>query len=390
MSSRSKAKILISMFGILALVVASSSQAGVVSMYNLGTLTIKAFGNDTTTGSTYPSNTNVYLGLPFGQHCNSAHGTGTTSCGGTYPSAQAGSPLFGGDVVNVTTSSAAPAKFGLAQGQLARKLGTLPTVWNSGPFTTYTRTTSGAQGTMTVYNSNPNHVKIPLNGNPGGSFSYYPPYIYSYSYADLKNQAGNFFGGGGPGSFTYHDGATSVAAKVTPTSANQFGGTMALLGHQTSRAGYFINGGLSIIPSSPWLFQAVGGKGTGNNSTMAYTLTATGTGMHTVLTGTFTEYVRAMAFPWTTGVAQVDAPQGPFVTHMKRTGYDARTAGGIGNIQMVSPMLTHWTNPSTGSDYATGGIGVMKLKFVPEPGSMLLLGAGISLLGLVYRSTRRS
>ena len=66
-------------------------------------------------------------------------------------------------------------------------------------------------------------------------------------------------------------------------------------------------------------------------------------------------------------------------------------AGGAGNIQMVSPMLTHWNCPACGSDYETGGIGVMNLQFVdaPEPASALMLLAGISALGLIYRVNHR-
>jgi hypothetical protein len=74
---------------------------------------------------------------------------------------------------------------------------------------------------------------------------------------------------------------------------------------------------------------------------------------------------------------------------MKRTGYDNRTAGGSGHIQLVSPMLTHWTCPACGTDWETGGIGVMHLEMVPEPANAIMLAAGISLLGLVYRATHR-
>jgi hypothetical protein len=92
-------------------------------------------------------------------------------------------------------------------------------------------------------------------------------------------------------------------------------------------------------------------------------------------------------FPWTTGAVEVTATGGPQSTVLKRTGYDNRTPGGAGNIQMVSPSLTHWKNPL--SDYYTGSIATIKLTFIPEPDAWMMLVSGIGTLAILYRVNGR-
>ena len=78
--------------------------------------------------------------------------------------------------------------------------------------------------------------------------------------------------------------------------------------------------------------------------------------------------------------------RGPFLSIQRRAGADNRTGAGMGSIQLVAPMLTHWLGPE--EDVDTEGIGILNLAFVPEPEKALMLVAGISLLGLLYRSRR--
>jgi hypothetical protein len=86
-------------------------------------------------------------------------------------------------------------------------------------------------------------------------------------------------------------------------------------------------------------------------------------------------------FPWTTGRVSVSAAGGSgFPTRLVRSGYDNRTPGGGGTIQMVTPRLTHW---AAGSHW--GDIAVLRLQFVPEPGSWLLLLAGLGCVGALSR-----
>ena len=130
---------------LLILGLASSAQAADV-MYK-ASLSIQAFGNDTTTGLSYPFNSTVFVGVPFGLTCNPYYGAGTNWCIGTTSMAQAGSPLTGSGSASVT--GFAPAAFTLPLSGLSRVLGT--------------------------------------PGVPGGSFYGYYPYMYSFTYADLKN-----------------------------------------------------------------------------------------------------------------------------------------------------------------------------------------------------------
>jgi hypothetical protein len=50
-------------------------------------------------------------------------------------------------------------------------------------------------------------------------------------------------------------------------------------------------------------------------------------------------------------------------------------------------LLTRWIY--TGGSYETASIGILNLKFVPEPASIAMLGAGAMLLGVLYTSNRR-
>ena len=93
-------------------------------------------------------------------------------------------------------------------------------------------------------------------------------------------------------------------------------------------------------------------------------------------------------FPWTTGTASVTATgRGPHKTLEVRKGFDLRTAGGGGTIQLVTPVLTHWLQPS--ANFETGGIGVLSFTFAPEPRVWLALASGLSMLAVLYRARRR-
>ncbi len=55
---------------------------------------------------------------------------------------------------------------------------------------------------------------------------------------------------------------------------------------------------------------------------------------------------------------------------------------------MVTPMITRWVWLS--GNYETGSIGHIRIDFLPEPQEWMMLGAGLSMLALLYRSNRRS
>jgi hypothetical protein len=58
----------------------------------------------------------------------------------------------------------------------------------------------------------------------------------------------------------------------------------------------------------------------------------------------------------------------------------------LGTIQLVSPVLTRWLS---WVDYETGGIAVLRIKFLPEPQTWAMLVAGASLLGVGARMRGR-
>jgi hypothetical protein len=53
----------------------------------------------------------------------------------------------------------------------------------------------------------------------------------------------------------------------------------------------------------------------------------------------------------------------------------------------VTPVLTRWYQPA--ANYETAGIGILRIKFVPEPQTWAMLVAGISLLGVAHRMRGR-
>ena len=76
-----------------------------------------------------------------------------------------------------------------------------------------------------------------------------------------------------------------------------------------------------------------------------------------------------------------------YYTSLWRTGYDNRTPLGRGNIQLVTPTLTHWLNGYI-YEHHTAQTGMLTIQ-VPEPGAVVLLTAGGGVLGLLYWMSRR-
>ncbi len=53
----------------------------------------------------------------------------------------------------------------------------------------------------------------------------------------------------------------------------------------------------------------------------------------------------------------------------------------------MSPVLTRWLQPCC--IFETGGIGILRIKFLPEPQMWAMLVAGASLLAVGYRMRGR-
>jgi len=227
-----------------------------------------------------------------------------------------------------------------------------------------------------------------------GSFGPAYPYIYSYSYATLRNDAGLFGPGKGPGTFNlqYDQGGSAVARINVSAGKNKFGGTMRMLGAMTGKACFYLNGGCSLGSQVDWRYDAVGATAStaGGVVTGGYIASATAYYYLTAAMQVSTVAISGARFPWTTGAVTVTAvARGPAPTIHYAVGYDNRkttTPSGLGTIQLVTPVLTRWLQPAYNSE--TGGVGILKIKFLPEPQTWVMLVAGASLLGVGCRRGR--
>jgi hypothetical protein len=305
-----------------------------------------AFGNDVTSGATYPYDTDVFFALPLGQNCQDPSRYTTH---GTYPAPhycypatlQVGRPVMGSGMLSVGTGS--PASIMLPQ---------------------------SAFGITTI-----------------GFHPLDPNYLQSDIYATFVNAPGAFFAEGGPGSILRYYGCgpgPTLCPMVIHNGAHQFGGAMALLGRLGGFVKYVVPGheGTYAWTSSWNMIKALGRSWF--DPTNPYTNTGMWYNAVAGKKGTTTKYGKGTL--WTTGTVAVYAEGGSFPTILQRTGYDNRTPGGLGNIQLVTPGLTRW-GMHPGSP-RTGHIGILTLH-VPEPGAMLLLMAGVGALVVLHRVSGR-
>ena len=78
----------------------------------------------------------------------------------------------------------------------------------------------------------------------------------------------------------------------------------------------------------------------------------------------------------------ITATDGFFPTLFQRTGFDNRTSMGQGTVQLVAPQIVKWNFPEREApwDRHTGAIGILQIKFVPEPSQLLMFAAGAVML----------
>jgi hypothetical protein len=176
---------------------------------------------------------------------------------------------------------------------------------------------------------------------------------------------------------------------VIQNGEHKFGGAMPLLGRFGAALKYAFSGvSGTYAGTSSWnMIKAVGRRAFHGDTMNPYT--NTGMFYNTAIGSTFTYSKYGLGALWTTGMVAVYAEEAYFTTILRRTGYDNRTPGGLGNIQLVTPALTYWDGKNTGYWDDTGHIGVLTIQ-VPEPCAVLLLAAGASaLVGLRNMSRRR-
>jgi len=223
-------------------------------------------------------------------------------------------------------------------------------------------------------------------GDPGG---------YTYTYATLRNDAGVFGPGSGPGDvyikLPRQGGAVDAHIEIKQ-GPNKFGGTMRMLGALTSKQCYYRAGGCSR-GSADWLYDVIGASvyaKPGSPITQGYLVYGTAVFFNTGIGAWSTIQIEGSRFPWTTGSVTVTAVgRGPHRTIHYAHGYDNRTTIGSehpvplqrGTLQLVTPVLTRWLQPAV--KFETVGIGI--LRFAPEPRGWPTLMAGIALLAIGYR-----
>jgi hypothetical protein len=101
---------------------------------------------------------------------------------------------------------------------------------------------------------------------------------------------------------------------------------------------------------------------------------------------TFTKAGAGLGFtifsaPWTAGAATIDYGNATTPVTVMATGMNALTAGGAGTLILVSPSKVF---VSTGNKLPI--VGTLILNYVPEPGTLLLLGSGALALAILGRS----
>jgi len=197
-------------------------------------------------------------------------------------------------------------------------------------------------------------------------------------YATFANEAGSFFAGGGPGDLSFHPKNPQGGTIYIQAGKNQFGGSMGLLG---KLGDHFGTGPFDGTHS--WNMVPVMGRSAG------YRRTITDYGYTQNQLAWLTYRLIGTGFPWTTGMVTVYGTwEDWFSTVVRRTGYEMRTWMGGGNIQLVTPQITHWRGDGH-SPSNTASVGILNLHFVPEPGAVWITATGFALLLLLHRGRRR-
>jgi hypothetical protein len=260
-------------------------------------------------------------------------------------------------------------------------------------------TTTGTGRGGFSFSAAPENHQAGIRGTRVGDRSAWYPYLYSYTYATLRNDEGMFGPGKGPGNFNikHTDGSVTVASINVKQGAAKFGGTMRMLGALTTKACYWLvaGGGRCSINSPNWRYEAIGAAAYTSGGVVTRGYQATWYRYPTVICTPEDPRISChhystlygSRFPWTTGSVTVTAVgRGPHKTVHYAKGYDNRTpTSGKGTIQLVSPTLTRWTGFV---DFETGGVGIFRIVFVPEPRAWVMLIAGGGLLGVLYRRRR--
>ena len=202
---------------------------------------------------------------------------------------------------------------------------------------------------------------------------------------------------------------------VTP-GPNRFGGTMRYFWGENARGYRFVTNVPPCCEQSNFAAWRTGsdayGVPTGMIDVTEYDdmflggtyIAIVGTRNHTYLTtgGSAMDLITRMTYAprstaaWTTGAIRVFQSGGLYVSSIEITGYDNRTENReLGTLSLVTPWLTHmYLAPYNELDpveasFHSARVNKIRVTFLPEPGGLILLGAGILCLVGAFRLRRR-
>ncbi len=171
------------------------------------------------------------------------------------------------------------------------------------------------------------------------------------------------------------DGLTFTISNQSGTFSGGGGGTMPFAGDSKIT---LLKGFATL--TVPLNLVGAGGPVNPVAATASNTLTAKLAGIYiTVTNARFTSNTAQI-----TGVT-FGTTGGGFVNTVTRTGYDNRTTSHAGRVQMVSPLRVATNVAGVLAAFVT-----VTLDFVPEPGTLVLLGTGALGLGIIGFRRRRS
>ena len=186
---------------------------------------------------------------------------------------------------------------------------------------------------------------------------------------------------------------SSTSNSATWGGGSAFAGTTAILSPTTS-----VVSTLTIVAGNHSALSVTGGGavtgGVQASSVCAYLFGFCAISF-TMIVGTELPPIVCGAFPcrpvmsgkWTTGVAVASGltSLGNALPNVTTTGSFNLTAYGGGTITLVTATTLAISGPAYGLQFTVATPSILRLRFVPEPGTSLLLGAGVLGLALVGR-----